>query len=112
MFENLSHKLDKAFQNLKGQGKITDINVATTVKEIRRALVDADVNYKVAKEVTDKIKEEAMGRNVLTSVSPGQLLIKITNDELTALMGGSKVDISLQGSPSIVLIAGLQGSGI
>jgi signal recognition particle subunit SRP54 len=111
MFENLSYKLDKAFQNLKGQGKITDINVATTVKEIRRALVDADVNYKVAKEVTDRIKEEAMGRDVLTSVSPGQLLIKITNDELTGLMGGSKVDMSLQGSPAIILISGLQGSG-
>ncbi|AHM59014.1 signal recognition particle protein [Flammeovirgaceae bacterium 311] len=111
MFENLSYKLDKAFQNLKGQGKITDINVATTVKEIRRALVDADVNYKVAKEVTDRIKEEAMGKDVLTSVSPGQLLVKITNDELTQLMGGSKADIVLQGSPSIVLIAGLQGSG-
>ena len=111
MFENLSYKIDKAFQNLKGQGKITDINVATTVKEIRRALVDADVNYKVAKEVTDRIKEEAMGKDVLTSVSPGQLLIKITNDELTALMGGSKVDMQLQGSPAVVLIAGLQGSG-
>jgi signal recognition particle subunit SRP54 len=111
MFENLSYKLDKAFQNLKGQGKITDINVATTVKEIRRALVDADVNYKVAKEVTDRIKEEVMGKDVLTSVSPGQLLVKITNDELTALMGGTKVDVKLQGSPAIVLIAGLQGSG-
>lgn len=111
MFENLSYKLDKAFQNLKGQGKITDINVATTVKEIRRALVDADVNYKVAKEVTDRIKDEAMGKDVLTSVSPGQLLIKITSDELTSLMGGTKVDMSLQGSPVIILIAGLQGSG-
>ncbi len=111
MFENLSYKLDKAFQNLKGQGKITDINVATTVKEIRRALVDADVNFKVAKEVTDRIKDEAMGKDVLTSVSPGQLLIKITNDELTSLMGGSKVDMSVQGSPAIILIAGLQGSG-
>lgn len=111
MFENLSYKLDKAFQNLKGQGKITDINVATTVKEIRRALVDADVNYKVAKEVTDRIKDEALGKDVLTSVSPGQLLIKITNDELTSLMGGAKVDMTVQGSPAIILIAGLQGSG-
>ncbi|EMR03193.1 signal recognition particle protein [Cesiribacter andamanensis] len=111
MFDNLSYKLDKAFQNLKGQGKITDINVATTVKDIRRALVDADVNYKVAKEVTDRIKEEAMGRDVLTSVSPGQLLIKITSDELTQLMGGTKTDMVLQGSPAIILIAGLQGSG-
>jgi signal recognition particle subunit SRP54 len=111
MFDNLSYKLDKAFQNLKGQGKITDINVATTVKDIRRALVDADVNYKVAKDVTDRIKEEAMGRDVLTSVSPGQLLIKITSDELTQLMGGTKTDMVLQGSPAIILIAGLQGSG-
>jgi signal recognition particle subunit SRP54 len=111
MFDTLSYKLDKAFQNLKGQGKITDINVATTVKDIRRALVDADVNYKVAKDVTDRIKEEAMGRDVLTSVSPGQLLIKITSDELTQLMGGTKTDMVLQGSPAIILIAGLQGSG-
>ena len=90
MFENLSGKLDKAFKNLKGRGSITEINVATTVKEIRRALVDADVNYKVAKEVTDKIKTEALGRDVLASVSPGQLLVKITNEELTNLMGGEK----------------------
>lgn len=111
MFDNLSYKLDKAFQNLKGQGSITEINVATTVKEIRRALVDADVNYKVAKEVTDRIKTEALGRDVLTTVSPGQLLIKITNDELTELMGGSKEDIQLDGDPAVVLISGLQGSG-
>jgi signal recognition particle subunit SRP54 len=111
MFDSLSYKLDKAFQNLKGEGKITDINVATTLKEIRRALVDADVNYKVAKEVTDSIKQEALGQDVLTSVSPGQLFIKITNDELTKLMGGKKEDLTLQGNPSIILIAGLQGSG-
>lgn len=111
MFDNLSYKLDKAFQTLKGQGSITEINVATTVKEIRRALVDADVNYKVAKEVTDRIKTEALGRDVLTSVSPGQLLVKITNDELTKLMGGSKVDMTLKGDPAIILISGLQGSG-
>ena len=111
MFDNLSFKLDKAFQNLKGQGSITEINVATTVKEIRRALVDADVNYKVAKEVTDRIKTEALGRDVLTTVSPGQLLVKITNDELTKLMGGTKEDMTLQGDPAIVLISGLQGSG-
>jgi signal recognition particle subunit SRP54 len=111
MFDNLSYKLDKAFQNLKGQGSITEINVATTVKEIRRALVDADVNYKVAKEVTDRIKTEALGRDVLTTVSPGQLLIKITNDELTELMGGSKEDMQLKGDPAVVLISGLQGSG-
>lgn len=111
MFDNLSHKLDKAFQTLKGQGSITEVNVATTVKEIRRALIDADVNYKVAKEVTDEIKEQALGMDVLTAVSPGQLLTKVTNDQLTALMGGQGEDISIQGSPAIILIAGLQGSG-
>ncbi len=111
MFDNLSLKLDRAFKTLKGTGKITEINVATTVKEIRRALIDADVNYKVAKEVTDKIKDEAMGRDVLISVSPGQLLVKITQEELTKLMGGSKVDIKLSGDPAVVLISGLQGSG-
>jgi len=111
MFDNLSLKLDKAFQTLKGQGKITEINVASTVKEIRKALIDADVNYKVAKEVTDEIKLKAMGEDVLTAVSPGQLLIKITNDELTALMGGQSEDIKIEGNPSIILIAGLQGSG-
>ncbi|RAW01046.1 signal recognition particle protein [Pseudochryseolinea flava] len=111
MFDNLSLKLDKAFQNLKGQGRITEINVATTIKEIRKALIDADVNYKVAKEVTDEIKEKALGEDVLTAISPGQLLIKITNDELTALMGGKSEDIVIEGNPSIILIAGLQGSG-
>jgi signal recognition particle subunit SRP54 len=111
MFDNLSLKLDLAFKTLKGTGKITEINVASTVKEIRRALIDADVNYKVAKEVTDKIKDEAMGRDVLISVSPGQLLIKITQEELTKLMGSTKVDIKLSGDPAVILIAGLQGSG-
>jgi signal recognition particle subunit SRP54 len=111
MFDNLSLKLDRAFKTLKGTGTITEINVATTVKEIRRALIDADVNYKVAKEVTDTIKQEALGRDVLISVSPGQLLIKITQEELTKLMGGSKVEINLSGDPSVVLISGLQGSG-
>ncbi len=111
MFDNLSNKLDKAFQTLKGQGRITEINVATTVKEIRKALIDADVNYKVAKEVTDDIKEKAMGQDVLTAISPGQLLVKITNDELTALMGGQSEDIKLEGNPAVILIAGLQGSG-
>ena len=111
MFDNLSLKLDRAFKTLKGTGKITEINIASTVKEIRRALIDADVNYKVAKEVTDKIKDEAMGRDVLISVSPGQLLIKITQEELTKLMGSTKVDIKLSGDPSVILIAGLQGSG-
>ena len=111
MFDNLSYKLEKAFQTLKGQGQITEINVAATIKEIRKALIDADVNFKVAKEVTDEIKEKALGQNVLTSISPGQLLIKITNDELTELMGGESVDISIEGNPAIILIAGLQGSG-
>lgn len=111
MFDNLSHKLEKAFQTLKGQGQITEINVASTIKEIRKALIDADVNFKVAKEVTDDIREKALGQNVLTSISPGQLLTKITNDELTALMGGQSEDISIQGNPAIILIAGLQGSG-
>ncbi|HEY9048198.1 MAG TPA: signal recognition particle protein [Ohtaekwangia sp.] len=111
MFDNLSLKLDKAFQNLKGQGRITEINVASTVKEIRKALIDADVNYKVAKEVTDEIKEKAMGQDVLTAISPSQLLVKITNDELTGLMGGQSEDIKIDGNPAIILIAGLQGSG-
>jgi signal recognition particle subunit SRP54 len=111
MFDNLSVKLEKAFQTLKGQGRITEINVATTAKEIRKALIDADVNYKVAKEVTDEIKEKAMGQNVLTAISPGQLLVKITNDELTSLMGGQSEDIRIEGNPAIILIAGLQGSG-
>ncbi|RPA67162.1 signal recognition particle protein [Cyclobacteriaceae bacterium YHN15] len=111
MFDNLSLKLDRAFKTLKGTGKITEINVATTVKEIRRALIDADVNYKVAKEVTDTIKEEALGRDVLIAVSPGQLLVKITQEELTKLMGGSKVDVSIKGDPAVILISGLQGSG-
>ena len=111
MFDNLSSKLDKAFKTLKGQGKITDINVAQTVKEIRRALVDADVNFKVAKTVTDTIKEKAIGANVLTSVSPGQLLTKIVNDELALLMGGESVEINVKGSPAVVLLSGLQGSG-
>jgi signal recognition particle subunit SRP54 len=111
MFDNLSVKLEKAFQTLKGQGRITEINVASTTKEIRKALIDADVNYKVAKEVTDDIRTKAMGQDVLTAISPGQLLIKITSDELTSLMGGSSEDIRVEGSPAIILIAGLQGSG-
>lgn len=111
MFDNLSYKIDKAIHNLKGKGHITEINVASTIKEIRRALVDADVNYKVAKEVTDEIREEALGQNVLTSVSPGQLLTKITNDQLTELMGGKNEDIQIKGSPAVILISGLQGSG-
>ena len=111
MFDNLSNKLDQAFKTLKGQGSITEINVAQTIKEVRRALVDADVNYKVAKTVTDKIKDEAMGRDVLLAVSPGQLMVKIVHEELTELMGGQKQDINLKGEPAVILIAGLQGSG-
>lgn len=111
MFDNLSVKLEKAFQTLKGQGKITEINVASTVKEIRKALIDADVNYKVAKEVTDDIRQKAMGQDVITAISPGQLLTKITSDELTALMGGQSEDITIEGNPAVILIAGLQGSG-
>jgi signal recognition particle subunit SRP54 len=111
MFESLSSKLDKAFKNLKGQGKISEINVAETVKEIRKALIDADVNYKIAKQFTDTVKEKALGQNVLTSISPGQLLIKIVNDELTELLGGKTENINTSGNPSIILMAGLQGSG-
>ena len=111
MFETLSSRLEGAFKKLKGQGRITEINVAETVKEIRRALVDADVNYKVAKDFTDNVKEKALGMNVLTAVSPSQLMVKIVNDELTELLGGQKSDLQLSGNPAVVLIAGLQGSG-
>ncbi|MBA3706631.1 MAG: signal recognition particle protein [Bacteroidetes bacterium] len=111
MFDNLSDKLDRAFKVLKGQGKITEINVSETVKEIRKALLDADVNYKVAKQFTDNVREKALGQNVLTSISPGQLMTKITHDELTALMGGESTDIKLTGNPTIILMSGLQGSG-
>jgi len=111
MFENLQDKLDRAFKVLKGQGSITEINVAETMKEIRKALLDADVNYKTAKAFTDEVKEKALGQNVLTAISPGQLLTKIMNDELTELMGGSVEDINLSQNPSIILIAGLNGAG-
>ncbi len=111
MFDNLSVKLDRAFKNVKGQGRITELNVAATVKDIRRALIDADVNYKVAKDVTDSIRLKAMGQNVLISVSPGQLLTKIVADELTVLMGKESVPLNLSGNPNIILISGLQGSG-
>jgi signal recognition particle subunit SRP54 len=111
MFDSLSTRLDRAFKTLKGQGSITEVNVATTVKEIRRALIDADVNYKVAKEVTDSIREKALGRQVLISVSPGQLLTKIVEEELTELMGGTQSNINLEGNPAVLLISGLQGSG-
>ncbi len=111
MFESLSDKLDTAFKNLKGQGRITELNIAATLKDIRRALVDADVNYKIAKEFTDSIKEKAVGEKVLNAISPGQLMVKIVKDELTELMGGSETDLDVTGNPAIILIAGLQGSG-
>lgn len=111
MFENLSLKIEKAFKILKGQGAISEINVAETLKEIRRALVDADVNYKIAKDFIDRVKEKALGANVLTAVSPGQLMTKLVYDELKELLGGNQEDINLSGSPAIILIAGLQGSG-
>ena len=111
MFEGLSDKLDKAFKVLKGHGHITEINVAETLKDVRKALLDADVSYKIAKQFTDDIKEKALGQNVLTAVSPGQLMVKIVHDELEALMGGVQSEINLKGDPAIVLIAGLQGSG-
>lgn len=111
MFENLSEKLERSFKLLKGQGKITEINVAETLKEVRRALLDADVNYKTAKEFTERVKEKAMGQNVLTSLSPGQLMVKIVHDELKELMGGAMTDINLKGNPTIILMSGLQGSG-
>ncbi len=111
MFESLNDKLDKAFQVLKGHGQITEVNVADTLKEVRRALLDADVNFKIAKEFTVRVKEKAIGQKVLTSLKPSQLMVKVVKDELTELMGGEQVDIDLTGKPSVVLIAGLQGSG-
>ncbi len=111
MFENLSEKLERSFKILKGEGRITEINVAETLKEIRRALIDADVNYKVAKSFTDEVKQKALGANVLTAVKPGQMMTKIVRDELAALMGGTAADVNLDGRPAVILIAGLQGSG-
>ena len=111
MFDDLSGRFGSAFKSLSGQSKITDVNIAESVREIRRALLDADVNYKTAKDFTNKVKEKALGMNVLNAVSPGQLLIKITHDELRDLMGGQKKDIQVQGNPGIVLMSGLQGSG-
>jgi signal recognition particle subunit SRP54 len=111
MFDNLSTQLNQAFRTLKGKGRITDINVAATVKEIRRALLEADVNFKVAKDITDKIKDEAIGQKIMIAVEPGQMLVKITYDKLTALMGGQAQAINLKGDPVVILIAGLQGSG-
>jgi signal recognition particle subunit SRP54 len=111
MFENLSERLDSAFKQLKGEGRINELNVANTVKEIRRALVDADVNFKIAKEFTDKVKEKALGEKVLTAISPGQLMVKIVKDELAELMGGTESQFNATGNPAVILIAGLQGSG-
>ena len=111
MFENLSDRLERSFKILKGEGQITEINVASTLKDVRRALLDADVNFKVAKDFTDKVKEKALGMNVLTAVKPGQLMVKIVHDELADLMGGEAVDINLEGHPAIILMSGLQGSG-
>lgn len=111
MFENLSERLEKSFQILKGQGRITELNVAETLKEVRRSLLDADVNYKIAKEFTNTVKEKALGMDVLTAVKPGQMMVKIVHDELIQLMGGTHVDINIKGSPAVVLMSGLQGSG-
>src|ERR1700691_2554193 len=111
MFDSLTEKLDRAFKLLKGQGTITEVNVSETLKEIRKALIDADVNYKIAKEFTDTVKEKALGRSVLTAVSPGQLMVKVVKDELVELMGGSEAEFNAKGSPAVILIAGLQGSG-
>ncbi len=111
MFENLSDRLDRSFKLLKGEGKITEINVAETLKDVRKALLDADVNYKVAKTFTDTVKEKALGQNVLTAVKPGELMVKIVHDELAKLMGGETAEIDLKGSPSVILMSGLQGSG-
>src|SRR6476661_1108353 len=111
MFESLSDKLDSAFKSLKGQGRITELNIASTVKEIRRALVDADVNYKIAKEFTDRVKDKALGEKVINAISPGQLMTKIVKDELAELMGGQESTFNAKGNPAVILIAGLQGSG-
>ena len=111
MFENLSDRLERSFKILKGEGKITEINVAETMKDVRRALLDADVNYKVAKDFTNKVKEKALGMNVLTAVKPGQLMVKLVHDELAELMGGEEAPLKLEGHPAIILMSGLQGSG-
>lgn len=111
MFENLSERLERSFKILKGEGQITEINVAETLKDVRRALLDADVNYKVAKSFTDTVKQKALGQNVLTSVKPGQLMVKIVHDELAALMGGKACELKLSGRPSVILMAGLNGAG-
>ncbi|MBP6436124.1 MAG: signal recognition particle protein [Paludibacteraceae bacterium] len=111
MFENLSERLERSFKILKGQGKITEINVAETLKDVRKALLDADVNYKIAKTFTDTVKEKALGMNVLTAIKPNELMVKIVRDELALLMGGTSVDINTKGSPAVILMSGLQGSG-
>ena len=111
MFESLSERLERSFKILKGEGKITEINVAETLKDVRKALLDADVNFKIAKTFSDTVKEKALGQNVLTALKPSQLLVKIVHDELASLMGGQSVDINLKGNPTIILMAGLQGSG-
>ena len=111
MFDNLSERLERSFKILKGEGKITEINVAETLKDVRKALLDADVNYKVAKTFTDTVKEKAIGQNVLTAVKPSQLMVKIVHDELTQLMGGETVEINLESRPAVILMSGLQGSG-
>ena len=111
MFENLNERLERSFKILKGEGKITEINVAETLKDVRRALIDADVNYKVAKTFTDTVKKKALGMNVLTAVKPGQLMVKLVHDELAELMGGEAVGLKLEGKPAIILMSGLQGSG-
>src|ERR1700733_2518437 len=111
MFENLSERLESAFKQIKGEGRITELNIAATIKDIRRALIDADVNYKIAKDFTDTVREKAMGQKVLTAVSPGQLMVKIVKDELAELMGGQESELNAKGSPAVILIAGLQGSG-
>src|SRR5919112_5158264 len=111
MFDNLTERLESAFKNLKGEARISDLNIANTLKDIRRALIDADVNYKIAKEFTDKIRDKAMGEKVLNAISPGQLMVKIVKDELTELMGGEEAGFNAKGNPAVILIAGLQGSG-
>ncbi|MCQ2325141.1 MAG: signal recognition particle receptor subunit alpha, partial [Paludibacteraceae bacterium] len=111
MFDNLSERLERSFKILKGEGRITEINIAETVKDIRKALLEADVNYKTAKQFTDEVKAKALGQNVMNAVRPGQLLVKITHDELATLMGGEAEDINLKGSPAVILLSGLQGSG-
>ncbi|MDE6269363.1 MAG: signal recognition particle receptor subunit alpha, partial [Muribaculaceae bacterium] len=111
MFERLSDRLERSFKLLKGQGKITEINVADTLKDVRRALIDADVNFAIAKAFTDSVKHKALGQNVINAVKPEQLMVKIVNDELTSLMGGEVAPLQLKGKPAIILMSGLQGSG-